>query len=172
MSQQGKKYMNPYLAGVSLGLLLLAIFYIAGHGLGASGAVKQFTVAAVDEVAPAHTADNSFYAPYAGEDYSMWDNWIVFMFMGMVIGGFISGAVSDRLGFKIEKGPRIGNATRLLFALIGGVLFGIGSQLAKGCTSGAALSGMAALSASGFIAMLAIFGVGFIVSIFFKRLWK
>lgn len=172
MTQKGKKHLNPYLAGVFLGILLLATFYIAGHGLGASGAVKQFTAGTVDAVAPAHTADHSFYAQHVGEDKTIWDNWIVFMFLGMIVGGFISGAVSDRLGFKVEKGPRIGNATRLIFALIGGILFGMGSQLAKGCTSGAALSGMAALSASGFIAMLAIFGVAFIGAIFVKRLWK
>ena len=39
-----KKYMNPYLAGVLLGLLLIATIYITGRGLGASGAVKSFAV--------------------------------------------------------------------------------------------------------------------------------
>lgn len=39
-----KKYMNPYLAGALLGLLLLATIYITGRGLGASGAVKSVTV--------------------------------------------------------------------------------------------------------------------------------
>ena len=35
------KYMNPYLAGVLLGLLLIATIYITGRGLGASGAIKS-----------------------------------------------------------------------------------------------------------------------------------
>ena len=33
-----KPYMNPYLAGFLLGLVLLATIYITGRGLGASGA--------------------------------------------------------------------------------------------------------------------------------------
>lgn len=172
MNNDEKKYMNPYLAGILLGLLLLATFYIAGHGLGASGAVKQLTASAIESVAPAHVEASNFYSKYAGENKSMWNSWIVYMFLGMIIGGFISGAVSKRLKLQLDKGPRIGNRTRILFAIIGGMFFGIGSQLAGGCTSGAALSGMAALSASGFIVMIGIFGVGFIGSIFTKRLWK
>lgn len=42
------KYMNPYLAGVLLGILLIATIYMTGRGLGASGAVKSATIAAVD----------------------------------------------------------------------------------------------------------------------------
>jgi len=38
------QYMNPYLAGVLLGLLLLATIYVTGRGLGASGAIKSVTV--------------------------------------------------------------------------------------------------------------------------------
>ena len=36
-------YMNPYLAGVGLGLVLLIAFITMGHGLGASGAVVSNT---------------------------------------------------------------------------------------------------------------------------------
>jgi len=172
MSNNERKYMNPYLAGIVLGLLLLATFYIAGHGLGASGAVKQIAASALESIAPAHVEASSFYSKYAGEGKTMWNSWIVYMFIGMIIGGFISGVASKRLKLQLDKGPRISNGTRIIFAIIGGMLFGLGSQLAGGCTSGAALSGMAALSASGFIVMIGIFGVGFIGSLFVKRLWK
>ena len=59
------KYMNPYLAGVLLGLVLLATFYITGRGLGASGAIKSAYVAIVEGVAPAHTENGAFYTYYA-----------------------------------------------------------------------------------------------------------
>ncbi len=42
------KYMNPYLAGVLLGLLLIATIYITGRGLGASGAIKSYAVTVVE----------------------------------------------------------------------------------------------------------------------------
>ena len=64
----------------------------------------------------------------------------------MLIGGFISGLISGRLGIKIDKGPRITNITRLIFAFAGGLLFAFGAQFARGCTSGAALSGMGVLA--------------------------
>jgi hypothetical protein len=56
-----KKYMNPYLAGVFLGLLLLGTIYITGRGLGASGAYKSYAVTAVETIAPSHTASTKFY---------------------------------------------------------------------------------------------------------------
>src|SRR5206468_11378754 len=37
-SRKPRPYANPYLAGVALGLVLLAAFVIMGRGLGASGA--------------------------------------------------------------------------------------------------------------------------------------
>ena len=35
------KYINPYLGGVLLGLLVLITVYITGRGLGASGAIQK-----------------------------------------------------------------------------------------------------------------------------------
>jgi len=41
----------------------------------------------------------------------------------------------------------------------------------RGCTSGAALSGMAVLSTGGLITMLAIFGGAYAFAYFFRKLW-
>ena len=60
-----KKYMNPYLAGVLLGLLLIATIYITGRGLGASGAVKSFAVGVVETVSPEHAQNQIFYKEYS-----------------------------------------------------------------------------------------------------------
>jgi len=98
-------------------------------------------------------------------------NWLVFEVFGVIVGGFLSGAVWGRLKFKVEHSPKITSRRRLIFALIGGALFGFGAQLARGCTSGAALSGMAVLSLGGFITMIAIFGTAFILAYFFRKLW-
>ena len=87
------------------------------------------------------------------------------------VGGFLSGTLYGRLKFKIEHSPKITNRTRLVAALVGGILFGVGSQFARGCTSGAALSGMAVLSASGIVTMMAIFGSAYLFSWIFKKLW-
>jgi len=166
------RYMNPYLAGLLLGLVLLSAIFVSGRGLGASGAVKSAVVAAVVTTAPAHAASAPFYSEYTGEHAgNPLKQWLVFEVIGVAIGAFLSGLLSNRLAWTTEKGPRIGGATRLAFALAGGALFGIGAQLARGCTSGAALSGMAVLSTAGFVTMLAIFGTGYAAAYFFRRLW-
>ena len=167
-----KPYMNPYLAGLLLGLVLLGAIVISGRGLGASGAIKSAVIAGVETVAPAHAARAPFYSEYAEEHAgNPLKQWLVFEVIGVLIGGFLSGLVSGRLTWATEKGPRIGGGSRLAFALLGGALFGIGAQFARGCTSGAALSGMAVLSTAGFVTMMAIFGTGYAVAYFGRKLW-
>lgn len=165
-------YMNPYLAGVLLGLVLLLTIYITGRGLGASGALKSVAITAVDNVAPAHTRQSEYYKEYVGEGKeSPLKSWLVFEVAGVLVGGFLSGLISGRLKFQTEGGPRIKKPLRWIFAVLGGMLFSFGAQLARGCTSGAALSGMAVLSTAGFVTMMAIFGSGYAVAYFFRKLW-
>ena len=172
MKSNTRKYMNPYLAGILLGLVLLAAFYVSGRGLGASGAVKSGVVCAMNTIAPEHTADTEYFAKYVkSHPESSMKSWLVFLAIGVFVGGFTSGARSGRLKFKIDKGPGISSKTRLIMAVAGGVLFGLGSQLGRGCTSGSALSGMAVMSEGGLITMAAIFGGGYIFAYFFRKLW-
>ena len=169
---QPTKYMNPYLAGFLLGLVLLATIFITGRGLGASGALKSVVVASVNAVAPGHAAEAPFYTKYlASQGGSPLKAWLVFEVLGVVAGAFLSGLVSNRLGIVNEHPPHVASRMRLGMALIGGMLFGLGSQLARGCTSGAALSGMAVLSAGGFLTMMAIFGSAYGVAYFVRKLW-
>jgi uncharacterized protein len=166
------KYMNPYLAGFLLGLLLLVTIFITGRGLGASGAVKSAVVATMNTIAPSHTDNTHFYQEYRQEHAeNPLMNWLVFEVMGVIIGAFISGLISNRLSLKLEHSPKIKSRTRIIGAIIGGALFGFGAQLGRGCTSGAALSGMAVLSAGGIITMMAIFGGGYAFAYFFRKLW-
>ncbi len=166
------KYMNPYLAGFLLGLLLIVTVFITGRGLGASGAVKSGVVAIVNTIAPTHTDNTHFYKEYFEEHSgNPLKNWLVFEVIGVVIGAFISGLISNRLKFTLEHSPKVTNNIRIITALLGGALFGFGAQLGRGCTSGAALSGMGVLSAGGIITMLAIFGGAYAFAYFFRKLW-
>jgi uncharacterized membrane protein YedE/YeeE len=169
---ESTKYMNPYLAGLLLGLLLLATIYITGRGLGASGAVKSATVATMQTIAPAHTAENRFYQDYQEEHSgNPLKTWLVFEIIGAVFGAFVSGLISDRLGLQLERAPKTKAGIRIVAALTGGACFGFGAQLGRGCTSGAALSGMAVLSTGGLITMFAIFGGAYAFAYFFRKLW-
>lgn len=166
------RYINPYFGGVLLGLLLLLTFYITGRGLGASGAVKSAVVTTVDKVAPIHAEESTFYSKFITDRESPMFNWLVFESLGIFIGGLLSGAIFGRVKkLRVEHSPKITSRTRLIAAGIGGILFGIGSQFGRGCSSGAALSGTAAFSFGGFVVMMGLFGTGYLVAWFFRKLW-
>lgn len=167
-----RPYMNPYVAGFLLGILLLLTIYITGRGLGASGGLKAVVLTAVKAVQPDQWTNGSYFQHYTGSHTgSPLNSWLFFEIIGVVIGAFYSGLISSRLDFKIDKGFRITIKTRLLMAGLGGILFGFGSQLGRGCTSGAALSGMAVMSFGGIVTMLSIFGAAYLAAYFFRKYW-
>jgi uncharacterized membrane protein YedE/YeeE len=171
-TKRSESYMNPYLAGVLLGLVLLCAFYISGRGLGASGAIKSTTAAMVKSIAPAHAENAAYYKEFfETRPGNPLNSWLVYQILGVIAGAFLSGALAGRLEFKIEHSPKITSKKRLVLALTGGALFGLGAQFGRGCTSGSALSGMATLSLGGIVTMMAIFGTGFALAYFFRRNW-
>ena len=110
-----KPYSNPYFVGFGLGLVLLAAFVIMGRGLGASGAVSTCVAVGVAKVAPEHAATNEFYAGYLGnEDTNPFKDWLVFEVLGVIVGGFLSGALAGRIKRTTEKGPRATIKSRLI----------------------------------------------------------
>jgi uncharacterized membrane protein YedE/YeeE len=170
--ERSKKYLNPYVGGVLLGLVLLAANFISGRGLGASGAIKSAVVASVNTVAPAHASSTHFYQEYKEEHPgNPLNSWLVFQMLGVVVGGFVSGAIAGRLKLQAEHHPDISTRRRMIFALAGGILFGFGSQMGRGCTSGSALSGMAVFSLQGFISTAAIFGTAYGLAYVVRRNW-
>lgn len=170
--ERSKQYLNPYFGGVLLGLLVLLTVYITGRGLGATGAVKSSIVTVVDRVAPTYAENQAYYSKFLSDDHHPMSNWLVFETIGIFVGAFLSGLIAGRVKkFRIEHSPKITPKTRLIFATLGGMLFGIGSQFGRGCTSGAALSGTATMATAGFLAMMLIFGSGYLFAYFFRKLW-
>lgn len=164
--------MNPYWAGFALGLVLLTSFVVMGRGLGASGAFTTALATGVHAVAPAHAEANAFYQEYLGDGSTHpLKDWLVFEVLGVFVGGFLSGALANRLKFTVEKGPRASTAGRLVLALVGGALMGVGAKLALGCTSGQALTGGALLNVGSWVFMLCVFGGAYGLAWFFRRQW-
>jgi uncharacterized protein len=167
-----KPYLNPYLAGFGLGLVLLATFVIMGRGLGASGALTSTVATAVHAVAPAHAKANAIYADYLGDGTtSPLKDWLVFQVIGVFVGGLLSGAFANRIGVTVEKGPRISKTARFVSAFVGGAIIAVGAKLALGCMSGQALTGGALLNAGSWVVMMCIFGGAYGLSWFVRRLW-
>ncbi len=167
-----KPYWNPYLSGIGLGLVLLAAFVIMGRGLGASGAFSSLVAVGVDKIAPAHAQSNQFFQGYLGDGTTNpLKDWLIFEVLGVFVGGFISGALGGRIKKTIEKGERISIKGRLLFAFIGGGLMGFGAKLARGCTSGQALTGGALLNVGSWAFMLMVFAGAYAAAYFMRRQW-
>jgi hypothetical protein len=164
-------YMNSYLAGVGLGVVLFLSFFIMGRGLGASGAFSSVLSNGLHLIAPQHVENNHYFSEYAGPEGTGLKDWLVFEVIGVVIGGFLSGLFAGRLKLETNHGPRVTAKQRWLFAFLGGSLMGFGAKLARGCTSGQALSGGAMLSVGAWAFMFCIFGAGYMIAYFVRRLW-
>lgn len=166
-----RRYADPYLAGVCLGLVLLAAFVFAGRGLGASGAFASSAAGVVAAASPARAAASPYFARYLGGD-GPWREWLLFEIAGVILGGFLSALFAGRLRATIERGPNLRRRTRLMYAFGGGTVMGIGAVLARGCTSGLALTGGALLSAGAWLFMMAAFAGAYVFAPFVKRAWR
>ena len=101
-----RKYINPYVGGVLLGLVLLSANFISGRGLGASGALKSVIIQGINTITPEHAENAVYYKQYneSHPDGPM-KSWLVFQMLGVVVGAFVSGALAGRLKFKVEHFP-------------------------------------------------------------------
>ncbi len=171
-SGTAQQYWNPYAAGLGLGLTLLAAFVIVGRGLGASGGFTTVVSIGVSAVAPAHASSNEVYSAHLeNESGNPLKDWLVLEILGVFVGGFISGRLARRTRLSTVKGPRISTTGRLLFAFAGGALMGFAAKLARGCTSGQALTGGALMSAGSWIFMIAVFIGAYAFAYFVRRQW-
>ena len=172
MHSESKRYWNPYIAGVGLGLTLLAAFVIMGRGLGASGGFTSFVSFIVNVISPSHTESNSMYSAYLQNPLGHpLADWLVIEIVGVTIGGFLSGLFSKRIFLGIDKGERITFKSRLILAFIGGTMMGFAAKIARGCTSGQALTGGALLNLGSWIFMISIFAGAYALAYFVRKQW-
>jgi len=159
-----KPFWHPLVAGLALGVVLLATFVFTGHGLGATGFTTRFSAWLGGEVAPHLMANNSYLGDMASEGSSVLNSWITWQVLGVALGGFVSALIAGRFRVQLDGQKSIGSSKRLMTALAGGLLAGFGARISAGCTSGLGLSGAATLSIAGFCFLITFFITGLIVS--------
>ena len=172
MSKSPRAYLNPYIGGAILGVVLFLAFFITGSGLGASGGLNRILVFGQNIIMPEHIDQVPYLLKMAGGDSNPLDSWIVFLTIGAILGGLISGLIGRRVKLETIKGPQISKRTRWIMAFIGGAFMGYGARLARGCTSGQALSGGAVLSVGSWAFMFAVFGGAYLLAYFFRKFWN
>jgi uncharacterized membrane protein YedE/YeeE len=170
-SAEGAPYSNPYVTGVGLGLVLLAAFVVMGRGLGASGAFASSAAGVAAIISPEHARASSLFAGYLSADGGPWLDWLIFEILGVAIGGALSAWLAGRLRFEVERGPRLSRRSRLVTAFAGGGVMGLGAVLARGCTSGQALTGGALLSVGSWLFMIGAFAAAYLVAPLLRRAW-
>lgn len=148
----GRRYWNPYVAGLLLGLVVSGAF-LAGHYFGAS---RVFT-----EI-----------AKWVAGGADRLGDWMSLQIVGIFAGGLIGSLIGGRFRPGIERGSRNPTALRLGMAVLGGALVMLGSRFAAGCTSGLALSGGLRLSTGAFVFMGTMFAGGFLGAAVARRLWS
>jgi uncharacterized membrane protein YedE/YeeE len=175
-------FWNSYLAGIALGLVLLASFVLTGRGLGASGAVTRMAALTIQKVEASANGGtsaegdtiarrNGYTGQYLKGPADPLDDFLVYMFVGVMVGGFVSGVLARRSSFEVAHGPNTNVRRRLILAMVGGFVSAFGTRLARGCTSGQALTGGATLALGSWVFMLAVFAGGYAVAWFVRKEW-
>ncbi len=113
-----------YIAGPSLGLLVVGLFVVANQPLGASGAYVQ-----------------TMKAARRATDTVTWRAWY---FVGIFLGGALAAVLGD--GVELRSGYDTmtsvwSTPVVAVVVLLGAVTMGYGARLAGGCTSGHGICG-------------------------------
>ncbi len=167
-----RPYWSPYLAGAGLGMVLFLSYVIMGQGLGGSAALTRITGYAMAALFPEHTSHLEYMKGYLNEENHILNTYLVFVIAGVFVGGFVSGALGGRIRLMVVKGPTFPRWARLSLAFSGGMLTAWGARLARGCTSGQALSGGATLAFGSWLFIVGAFAGGYAIAYFVRRQWQ
>jgi len=164
------RYWNPYAAGFLLGLLLLMTYAVTGRGLGATAAFSATAAWIAGTFSPEHVQANIVHSRY-WNDGSPFASWTVFLLLGAFVGAFVSGLLGRRVRLSIERGPNVSANTRLALAFAGGFIAAYGARIARGCTSGQALTGGAILNVGSLVFMGAVFAAAYALAHVVRKEW-
>ena len=107
-----KRYWSPYIAGIFLGLTLLATFFIAGRGLGASGAITLVTAQSAYTLVPDIISRLKYFEQYITPLKPL-INWNLFLLVGVFLGALAGAHLTARFAgfsrsFPTSKGSQKG----------------------------------------------------------------
>lgn len=155
---------SPYLVGAGIGILICTVFLLSDHPLGCSTAYSKtagIVECTITGKAPEGMPYYRLFAPTI--------DWYWMLLVGLVIGAFLSAILSGTFAvllvpplYAASFGPA--PVPRLLVALFGGILLGLGARWAGGCTSGHGISGTLQLSLASWVAAACFFASGILIA--------
>lgn len=161
---------NPYIAGFALGLVLLASFLVTGRGLGASGAFASLATWLTGLASVEHVSANAVHAKLWKHGAPL-ASFLVYLMAGVFVGALASAWQARRFRVRTERGPNVTDGQRLVLAFVGGSIAAYGAKIAKGCTSGQALTGGAMLNVGSLAFMASVFVAGYALAWSMRRQW-
>ncbi len=148
---------SPYLVGILIGFLNILALLFSNRAIGASSSYAKISGIIVQKINKDYIEKNEFFKKNPPEI-----DWGVMLIFGIIIGSFISAIISG--DFALIWVPNLWTylispaiMPRMLTALAGGIIIGIGSRWAGGCTSGHGISGTAQLSPISIAASISFF---------------
>lgn len=142
-----------FVAGPSLGLLVVGMYAVANKPIGSLGAYLQTLALARDGRPP--------------------EPWRVWLFGGIFAGGMLAALLRGGLSFGLDYGVlgvELSRPVLVLVLLAGGVLMGYGAHWAGGCTTGHGLCGSSVLSPGSLAATATFLGTAVVVTAVLHRL--
>ena len=163
----GNKGMNPYLAGALTGVLLALSVLLVDKYFGASTSFVRSVGLLEMAVAPEHVQATDYFMKYMGKESGI--DWQWLFVLGIFFGSYLAANFTGSFQWtplpeiwKQRYGARSG--LRFVLAFAGGAVALFGARMAGGCPSGHGLSGMAQLTVSGTLAMVAFFAGGVVTA--------
>lgn len=152
---------SPYLAGAGIGIVLSLAMLLSGKPLGCGAAFTGVSGLFESIFRGKKTVSEK---PYY-QMFPLQIEWQWMLVLGIVLGAFISSILSGT--FQISWIPsafaeQFGNVPilRIVTAVIGGILVGLGARWCWGCPSSHGISGIPQLSLASFVAVACMFAVG------------
>ena len=149
---------SGWIGGIAIGTYALLQFYLSGKPLGVSSAFTDGC---------SLVFSGPFFEKNRRENGLSWRIWFV---LGIPLGGLIAALTSPGpLVASFSLGPLYDSVlpvipwVRGLVLTIGGVLLGLGSRLAGGCTSGHSISGLGLLNPASLLASIGFFVGGIVI---------
>jgi len=143
--------MNPYLAGIFLGLAVLAAFFILGSGFSVSEGLDRLAAFIAHRIGIDAASGPIGPAPLTSYTF--------FMLLGLFAGALVSAATGRRARFPSARG--LAAPRRLLLILAGGLLAGFAISLAQGGLLDQMLHGGVLLVTGSFVFLICFLIAGY-----------
>ncbi|MBN1274116.1 MAG: YeeE/YedE family protein [Candidatus Aminicenantes bacterium] len=157
---------SPYVVGIGIGILSWLTFILSDKPIGCSTAFARTSGMIERLFRGRKVLEKDYYKQFVPEV-----DWEWMLVLGIILGSFTSAKISGQ--FHLNWVPASWAAvfgsqafTRVVVALVGGIMLGFGARWAGGCTSGHGISGTLQLVVSSWLAAVCFF-IGGIAAAFF-----